>query len=298
MKKLVLNAVQLATLWTLIDTCPAAPLEESAPAPAIAFTPPSEEKLADDEYGRAVKLGKNIFTHTGRYAAQYVGNQLSCSNCHLDAGRRPDSAPIWAAYGLYPAYRTKTKRMDTYAMRIQECFEYSMNGHAPPADSPELVALETYSQWLATGAPIGVRLNGQGYRKLEPPRLAPDFERGRAVFQEKCASCHGSEGEGRRNGEDTIFPALWGKQSYNWGAGMAKLSNAAAFIRSNMPFGNGGSLTSQEAWDLAMFVNGHERPQDPRFVHSVEETRVRFHNTPDSLYGAVIEGHLLGSGLN
>ncbi|WP_369335429.1 c-type cytochrome, partial [Burkholderia cenocepacia] len=38
---------------------------------------------------------------------------------------------------------------DLLAERLQGCFRYSMNGKAPPAGDPILVALETYSYWLA-----------------------------------------------------------------------------------------------------------------------------------------------------
>jgi thiosulfate dehydrogenase len=34
----------------------------------------------------------------------------------------------------------------------------------------------------------------------------------------------------------------------------------AAFIRYNMPLDRPGSLTDQEAFDLAAYVNGHSRP--------------------------------------
>ena len=52
--------------------------------------------------------GEQIFLHTPQAAGKFVGNDLNCSSCHLDAGRRPDSAPMWAAYVLYPAYGPRT----------------------------------------------------------------------------------------------------------------------------------------------------------------------------------------------
>jgi thiosulfate dehydrogenase len=92
-----------------------------------------------------------------------------------------------------------------------------------------------------------------------------------------------------------VFPPLWGPESFNWGAGMHELDNAAAFIRANMPLGRGGMLEEQEAWDVAFFMNAHERPQDPRYTGDVAETRRRFHDDPMSPYGVVVNGHLLGS---
>lgn len=43
-------------------------------------------------------------------------------------------------------------------------------------------------------------------------------------------------------------------------------------------------------------MDSQERPQDPRFVESVEVTRARFHDSPDSMYGRKVGGHVLGSG--
>ena len=86
-----------------------------------------------------------------------------------------------------------------------------------------------------------------------------------------------------------------GPDSFNWGAGMGRISHAAAFVRANMPLGLGGSLGVQEAWDVALFMDSHERPQDPRYAGSVAETRKRYHDSPESLYGLEVNGQLLGS---
>jgi thiosulfate dehydrogenase len=91
-----------------------------------------------------------------------------------------------------------------------------------------------------------------------------------------------------------VFPPLWGPESYNWGAGLADVDKATGFIKANMPLGLGGTLSDQDAWDVATFVDGHERPQDPRFSGSVQQTRARYHEESTSLYGTVVNGVLLG----
>jgi thiosulfate dehydrogenase len=251
--------------------------------------------LPADGFGESVRFGEEVFTDTRQYARQYVGNHLSCSNCHLDAGRKAGAAPMWAAFGLYPAYRQKNGHVNTFAERLQGCFQFSMNGKAPPAGDPVLVGLEAYAFWLAKGAPIGERLPGQGFPRLAQPALPPDFERGAQVYTERCAGCHGGNGAGRIAGGKAVFPALWGADSFNWGAGMTRVHTAAGFIKANMPLGQGGSLSDQQAWDVALFVDSHERPQDPRYTRSVAATRKAFHDTPDSMYGLTVQGHLLGT---
>ena len=270
------------------------PSAVGAGMPAV-FTPPGHDEIPDGPYGDIVRKGRDIFTNTGEHAAQYVGNSLSCGNCHIDAGRQADSAPLWGAYVRYPAYRSKTGQVNNFTERLQGCFEYSMDGTAPPAGSDVLVALETYSYWMAQGAPVGAQLPGAGYPKEFKPPLPPDYARGAAVFVESCALCHGEAGQGQSVAGRQVFPPLWGAQSYNWGAGMHQLDNAAGFIKANMPLGRGGSLSDQQAWDVAMFMNAQERPQDPRYTGDLAETRLKFHDDPNSLYGLEVDGRLLGS---
>ena len=203
------------------------------------FAPPPESAMPDGEYGKIIRLGEQVFTNTGQYAAKYVGNSLNCASCHLDAGRKTDSAPMWASFIHYPAFRSKTGQVDTLAARIQGCFEYSMNGKAPPQDDDIMTALQTYAFWLAKGAPVGTPVPGSGYPKLKKPATPADYVRGEAVYAQNCALCHGSDGQGQRSGDRQVFPPLWGPKSFNWGAGMHQLGNASGFIQANMPLGKG-----------------------------------------------------------
>ncbi|EIL96901.1 cytochrome C [Rhodanobacter thiooxydans] len=273
------------------------PATEPAVAALPTFTPPPDSAIPDDPFGALVRKGRDIFTDTTRHAQPYVGNGLNCQNCHLDAGRRANSAPMWAAYVRYPRYRAKDDKVNSFADRLRGCFQYSMNGKAPAEDSEVIRALTAYSYWLASGAPTGKDLAGWGYPKegFKPP-LPPSYARGQKVYASHCALCHGTNGEGQQVAGKFVFPPLWGPESFNWGAGMGNIDNAAAFIKANMPFSRGGTLTDQDAWDAAMFMNAHERPQDPRFKDSIAATRKRHHDSKWSLYGIEINGHLLGTG--
>lgn len=272
----------------------AAPSAEAVQT-AAKFSPPSFDDIPKGEFGDMVRLGRQIFLDTPTHAPQYVGNGLSCGNCHLDAGRLADSAPLWGAFVRYPAYRAKTGEVNNYLERLQGCFMYSMNGKAPPADSRELKALEVYSYWMSQGVPVGAKMQGAGYPKDFKPPKEPDYARGETVYAANCALCHGPDGLGQQVDGRYVFPPLWGPDSYNWGAGMHQLDNAAAFIKANMPLGRGDTLSDQEAWDVAKYINAHERPQDPRYTGNLAETRKRFHDSPHSLYGLEVEGRVLGA---
>ncbi len=226
---------------------------------------PDEDTIPNDKYGDDVRLGKKIFTETYKYGRRYTGNDLSCANCHLQAGRQPNAGPMWAAYGMYPAYREKTDRSNSLEERIQQCFQFSMNGFAPALDAPELRALVTYIHFLSKGVPIGVEMPGRGFPQVIRTGSDPSPTRGGDVYKAKCTSCHGADGAGEKKpGGGYTWPPLWGMDTYNKGAGMAKNALLAGFIKANMPLGQPWSLTDQEALDVAAYINLQIRPFDPR----------------------------------
>ena len=240
--------------------------DQSVPSPVklASFVAPRDEDIPDNPFGAMIRKGRDIFVDTQANAKAFVGNGLQCVNCHFDGGRKAGSAPLWAAYVKYPAYRDKNKKVNSFEDRLAGCFTFSMNGHSPAYDSPEMVALVTYSYWLAQGAPTGAELPGRGYPKVSAPAQAPSAQRGAQVYAENCALCHGVDGQGTKVAGRYAFPPLWGKDSYNGGAGMSRVETAASFIKTNMPLGRGNTLTDQQAWDLAQFVDSHDRPPDPR----------------------------------
>ena len=66
---------------------------------------------------------------------------------------------------------------------------------------------------------------------------------------------------------------------------MHRIDTAAAFIKHNMPLGLGDSLTDQEAWDAAAYMNSQERPQDPRHQGDLAATTEQFHGGKFDYYG-------------
>lgn len=302
MRKPALLLALLATPCFLLASLPGvAATQASHGAPAdtkVTFTPPPESAIPDGPFGDMVRRGRAIFVDTQGNAGEYVGNKLNCSNCHLDAGRRANSAPMWGAWGMYPKYRSKNHKVNNFIERLQGCFQFSMNGRAPAADSEVITALMSYAYWMAEGAPIGKKLAGAGYDKAgyKPPKQ-PSYARGEKVYVSHCALCHGDKGQGQYAGGKTVFPPLWGPDSFNWGAGMHSVKTAATFIRDNMPLSRAGTLSDQQAWDVAYFMDSHERPQDPRFTGDISTTRKQFHDSKWSLYGTKVNGHLLGQGV-
>lgn len=241
-------------------------LPASAQAPvtnpsAAQFRPPEHSSMPVGKMGEAIQYGQKLLSQTQIFAKAYVPDSaLNCTSCHLDGGRTPYAAPWVGIWGVFPEYRTRNAEVNSLQDRINDCFERSMNGKPLPVNSKEMRGILAYMQWLSYGVPTGVSVPGRGFAKISAPQ-PPDANRGKVVYAEKCTVCHGANGEGMYGPTgDTLFPPLWGPRSFNIGAGMARLNTAAAFVKHNMPLGQGGSLTDQEAYDVALYFTTQPRP--------------------------------------
>lgn len=249
---------------------PATP--ETSPPPAVApaddgavpLVVPDRATIPEGPLGEAVRRGEQILTHTYEELPDHVGNGLHCTSCHLNGGTVANAGPWVGLVGVFPEFRSRNARINTLEMRVNDCFERSLNGTALDPTSPEMAAILAYMTWLSREIPVGHPVEGRGFRRIDDPPT-PDREHGRALYAERCAACHGEDGAGRTTPEGGYaFPALWGPRSFNLGAGMARLHTAAAYVRWNMPLGQGGTLTDQEAYDLADYFIHEPRPEFAR----------------------------------
>lgn len=262
--------------------------------------PTVEELMADEkmhpELKKVILQGRDLFMNTQQLRGKYVFNDMNCKSCHMGEGGLNFAGPVWPAATTLPDFRGKNGFVNSFEERIAGCFSYSMNGISPEYGSDIMVALTAYHQWLAKGSQVYETrpIAGRGFR-IPEPELKPDYARGEKVYQEHCATCHGVDGQGVQG----VFPPVWGDRSYNWGAGMSRIPILAGFVHWNMPLGQPGKLSHQESWDVAYFINGHDRPQDPRYTGDVKETREKYKNFHDkTLYGLEVNGVLLGDHQN
>lgn len=221
---------------------------------------PDESTIPDDEYGAAVRRDLQLANHTDKELPNNVGNQLNCTSCHLGNGSEVYAAPWNNMPSVYPIYSSRAGRVNTIQERINGCFERSMNGKALDLDSDDMNAIVSYMSWLSQDMPFGVSPEGRGFVKVNK-ELEPNPETGKKLFAEKCSVCHGADGEGQYNDDGTyLYPAVAGDKSFNDGAGMARTYTAAAFIKGKMPFGQGNTLSDQEAVDIAAYFTHLPRP--------------------------------------
>ncbi|MGB4333850.1 MAG: c-type cytochrome [Chromatiaceae bacterium] len=225
---------------------------------------PSPDSLPSGEMGKSIVRGRAYLAKTGEQLPAFVGNGLTCKNCHLgndtEVGVVANAAPFVGVVTGFPQYRSRDGAVNLLEQRINSCFERSMNGKPLPLDHPAMVDMVAYMTWLSQGVPVGSVVAGHGMPQLALAR-APDMAQGKAIYQAKCLACHGVTGAGLRGTDGGyVFPPLWGPQSFNIAAGMARHYTAAGFIKHKMPLGQGNSLSDDEAWDVAAYVITQERP--------------------------------------
>ena len=239
------------------------PSDGSLPDGPLPLRVPDEATVPADSEGDLIRRGKLLATRTFEELPEHVGNGFHCTTCHLGAGTTPNAAPWVGITARFPQYRARSGREVSLEDRINACFSRSMNGKPLDATGPDMAALVAYMEWLSRGYPQGATVEGQGIPKLRLKR-APNPENGKALYQARCAACHGQDGGGlTAPGGAYAFPALWGDRSYNIGAGMARLYTAAGFVKHNMPLGAGGTLSDDEAWDIAAYFAYQPRPDLP-----------------------------------
>ncbi|HTE46390.1 MAG TPA: c-type cytochrome [Gemmatimonadaceae bacterium] len=220
------------------------------------WAPPTVDSTPDDPYEISVYRGLALLTHTRDSLPAYVGGTLNCTSCHLDEGRRANAAPLVGAFARFPKFMDRSGAVVPIEDRVNYCFTRSLAGSKLPADSREMQDIVAYLAFISKGVPNGEHVRGEGMLKM--PNLTGDSARGGALFVDNCARCHGPNGAGMGP-----IPALWGKQSFSIGASMARQERAASFIRLNMPFDRPGTLTDQQAFDVAAYVTSMTRPDSP-----------------------------------
>lgn len=247
-------------------------------ASAAGWTIPNVDALPMDAFGRTVRAGRDLIVFTAVTigpdakdpAMRFSGNGLDCQSCHLDAGTRQFALPLAGIWGIFPQFIGRENEVRTLEERINGCLERSMNGRALPVGGPQMKAILTYIRFISAGVPTGQNAEGRGAPPLPLPTAASDPKRGAVVFAANCALCHQADGQGMRWGPEAAaqrhryqFPPLWGPDSYNDGAGMARPITEASFIHANMPYGTTFErpvLSVQDAFDVAVFIDSQPRP--------------------------------------
>lgn len=224
------------------------------------FKIPDISTVPKDHYGESILRGKEYLEHTFEKLPKFASAKINCTSCHLNSGTTQFAGPWVGVVARFPQYRSRSSKVDTLPDRVNDCFERSLNGKRLPEKSKEMTDIISYMTWLSKGYAIGQDIEGSGMPRLVLDR-APNSLNGKKVYDLKCASCHQVHGQGDYTEKGQVsIPALWGKDSFNIGAGMARLHTAAGFVKKNMPLGQGGSLSDDDAFDVAAYFTQQNRP--------------------------------------
>jgi len=234
--------------------------------------PLTDSSLDQSTLSQEVRWGFKIFTNTPKEAARFSPGQMSCNNCHLNAGQRERSLALVAIAGLFPEYNARAARLISLNDRIVDCFLRSENAtgasdaEPPTPTSREVLAVSAYLSWLARGSEVGVKPWWRNQNTIAQPSLVPiaklDAKKGEEIFRERCVTCHGADGQGVAIGDKKPGP-LWGPNSWNDGAGAARVYTLAGIIRYSMPYLDPGNMTDEDALNLAAFITSKPRPFYP-----------------------------------
>ena len=247
--------------------------------------PLTDPTLDQSKLSKEIQWGYRLFTNTPAEAERFVPGQMSCNNCHLNAGQRERAMPLVAISGAFPEYNRRAGRLISLNDRIVDCFLRSENATGrvepnadehgvatvatdslPNATSREVLALAAYLAWVSRGYEIGKNPTWRGQNAVPQASLVAvdtiDTAKGEAIYTERCVSCHGAEGQGVFVGDKRPGP-LWGPGSWNDGAGAARTYTLAGIIRYTMPYLDPGNMTDEEALQLAAFITSKPRPAFP-----------------------------------
>lgn len=232
--------------------------------------PAAARGMVTEEYGRRLiaRTSEMIGPDHPDPAMRYSGTRMACASCHLGAGTDPGTLSLLQAAAGYPRFSGRDGGVRDLVDRINGCMTRSMNGRELPRESPEMVAMVSYITSLGSV----YAAMGESQRAVsEPPAFrtpdrAASLQAGGKVFENRCAICHGVDGAGLwatpERIDGYVFPPLWGPDSFNNGAGMHRVLTAARFIKARMPLGE-ATLTDDEAFDVAAYINAQSRPEMP-----------------------------------
>ncbi|MCL2344333.1 MAG: c-type cytochrome [Desulfobulbus sp.] len=253
-------AAARATLDPRVDTRPF-----ETPRIADVLKEPNAEQLV---------RGMRLNTETRMLLPNHVGNALNCTSCHMNGGTVADGSPYIGISAFFPSYAPRAGRIITLEDRINGCFLRSMHGKPLAKDGDDMKAMIAYFDWMKRETQPEDKVEGRGVGKVSMD-IKPDPENGKRIYADQCAVCHGQNGEGLKDEHGQfVYPPLWGDESFNIGAGMARTYTAAAFVKRNMPIafhagfplGQGG-LSDQEAVDVGEYFSHMPRPDFPPKVN-------------------------------
>lgn len=233
--------------------------------------------IIDDLQGQDAPAGDLERWNATRFVR---GDHTSCDHCHQGIGdkqnargeRQVGSLSMGAAWVMSDMYDRFTGLLLPFELRQMQCFINSSNGFKPNIADDLIRDITAYSRFLsaALDLKIGQRYPEQGIDEVPVSatlKRGDDYVRGEALYQAKCARCHGPQGLGTELDGRVLFPAVAGPDAFNRQSrnNFAFVSTILpGFICRNMPLGEEGTLDNQQCRDIAFYISNLPRPAGDR----------------------------------
>lgn len=204
--------------------------------------PPSVSDLdQDDELTPFIEKGEALLDGTEQIEAEENGDKDSCMSCHAD-GSDANGVSFIGITSEYPQYDERVDAVITLQEKINNSIVRTLNGEKLDYDGEEMRAIIAYMTYIS---------KGQDYEDYQDEKIVedipePDLDNGEKLFDEKIGD---------------IAPQLWGEHSFSDGSQMTRMSVLTNYIKNNLPEDDPGSLSDQEAADIAGFALSQDRPE-------------------------------------
>ena len=224
----------------------------------------------------------------------FKGQLMNCSTCHAQAGTVPNAWPFTRTYSLFGDRALQTDPVhegevyaplgywrDTTTVNRDCGINCAGQGHIP-VGSDEMLALNAWVRAVTDGIYAGegillpelkLKVNNTKIpgarnpifsRVLGDATFKANVAAGKLSYGRACASCHGKDGLGKWSDRDGYtVPPVAGPGSHTKAGGPYMAPVLAAFIQRQMPLSRPGSLSEQDALNIATYLT--DLPRDSRW---------------------------------
>jgi sulfur-oxidizing protein SoxA len=210
-----------------------------------AFMSPSTQAMQRDDTQNPAMLW--VGDGEALWQVQPDGGGKSCAGCHADAKKS-----MRGVAARYPAFDSNLNLPLNLGQRINQCRQMKQHLAPLPAESRELLSLESYLAYQSRGMPVAAPKDA---------RLKLPTARGRQLFFQRigqlnlsCAQCH-NDNWGKRlagspipQGHANAYP-IYRLEWQNLGSLQRRLRNCMSGVRAEVP-----AYGAQELVELELYL--------------------------------------------
>lgn len=218
-------------------------VDEESKSDSNDSTPPSVSDLdPDDPMSPYIEDGKELLYST---MSDENGSELSCMSCHAD-GTGTNGVSLVGVTSQFPKYEPREGTVVPLVEHINNSITRTLNAEKLEYDGEEMRSIVAYLTYISEGIEVGseaVSADGEA-EMVEIPE--PDLGNGEEIYEERIAESS---------------PELWGEFSFTDGSNMSRMSVMTNYVKNYLPEDEPGSLSEQEAADVAGYILSKDRPE-------------------------------------